>query len=76
VFADDCREVALAPAAPSDATPPPGRWTVRVSEGNRGALLFWTDVVTEFTNGAAVETVRPGHPSAWRVFSFESGRGT
>ena len=53
----------------------PGRWTVRVSEGNRGALLFWTEVVTEFTNGAAVETVRPGRPSAWRVFSFESGRG-
>ncbi|WP_437812654.1 GNAT family N-acetyltransferase [Sorangium sp. So ce1078] len=50
----------------------PGKWTVRVSEGNAGALAFWRGVVSEFTNGAATDTTRPGHPSPWRVFSFES----
>ncbi|WP_437599505.1 GNAT family N-acetyltransferase [Sorangium sp. So ce590] len=50
----------------------PGKWTVRVSEGNAGALAFWRGVVAEFTNGAATESTRPGQPHAWRVFSFES----
>jgi len=51
----------------------PGRWTVRVSEGNGGAVPFWTRAVTEYTNGTAVESTRPGTPHAWRVFSFQSG---
>jgi len=50
----------------------PGQWTVRVSEGNQGALHFWAGVIAEFTNGTATESRRPGHPNAWRVFSFES----
>jgi predicted acetyltransferase len=50
----------------------PGKWTVRVSEGNRGALAFWSDVVAEFTRGMAAEGTRPGEPNAWRVFSFEN----
>ncbi|WP_437608821.1 GNAT family N-acetyltransferase [Sorangium sp. So ce834] len=50
----------------------PGEWTVRVSEGNAGALAFWRSVVAEFTSGAATETTRPGRPHPWRVFSFES----
>ncbi len=50
----------------------PGKWTVRVSERNRGALAFWRDSVAEFTGGMAVERTRPGEPHAWRVFSFES----
>jgi len=50
----------------------PGQWTVRVSEGNRGALHFWAGVIAEFTNGTAIESRRPGHPNGWRVFSFES----
>ncbi|WP_437593354.1 GNAT family N-acetyltransferase [Sorangium sp. So ce1000] len=50
----------------------PGTWTVRVSEGNRGALAFWRGVVAEFTSGAAAELQRPGQPNAWRVFCFES----
>ena len=54
----------------------PGRWTVRVSERNAGAVPFWADVVAEFTNGTAVESSRPGNPSPWRVFSFESTVGT
>ena len=50
----------------------PGRWIVRVSEGNAGALPFWAGVIAEFTVGAATELKRPGNPHAWRVFSFES----
>ena len=50
----------------------PGKWTVRASEGNPDAVLFWADIITEFTNGAVIESTRPGKPNAWRVFSFES----
>jgi hypothetical protein len=50
----------------------PGRWTVRVSEANPGALLFWAGVIAKFTNDAATESKRRGTPNAWRVFSFES----
>ena len=49
----------------------PGRWIVRVSEGNRGAIPFWAGIIAEYSGGAAAETRRPGSPNAWRVFSFE-----
>jgi predicted acetyltransferase len=52
----------------------PGRWIVRVSKGNRGALPFWAGVIAEYTSGAAREFERTGSPNAWRVFSFESPR--
>jgi predicted acetyltransferase len=48
----------------------PGRWIVRVSEGNPGALPFWSGVIAEFSRGAYTESTRPGSPHAWRVFSF------
>lgn len=51
----------------------PGAWIVRVSEGNRGALPFWTRVIAEFTGGAAREQRREGNPHPWRVFSFDTG---
>jgi predicted acetyltransferase len=50
----------------------PGRWIVRVSEGNLGALRFWAGAIAEYTKGAAKQFTRPGHPNAWQVFSFES----
>jgi len=50
----------------------PGRWVVRVSEANLGALPFWSQAITEYTRDAAVQTRRSGTPSAWRVFHFES----
>ena len=50
----------------------PGRWTVRVSEGNFGALPFWARVVEQYSGGRAVESQLPGEPNAWRVFSFAS----
>jgi predicted acetyltransferase len=49
-----------------------GKWIVRVSEGNPGALPFWAGVIAQFTRGAATESTRPGTPHAWRVFSFDS----
>jgi predicted acetyltransferase len=52
----------------------PGRWIVRVSEGNIDALPFWTRVIAEYTRGAATESRRSGSPNVWRVFSFESPR--
>lgn len=54
----------------------PGRWIVRVSEGNRGAVPFWADVITEYTRGAATESRRSGSPNAWHVFSFDSASST
>ena len=50
----------------------PGRWIVRVSEANRGAMPFWAGVVAEYTNGALAECTREGSPAPWRVFSFEA----
>src|SRR5437763_148543 len=50
----------------------PGRWIVRVSEGNPGAIPFWADVIAEFARGVVTEFERPGHPHPWRVFSFTS----
>lgn len=49
----------------------PGSWTVRVSEGNLGALDFWSGVVAEATNGVATESSHPGRPHPWRVFAFD-----
>jgi len=51
-----------------------GRWIVRVSEGNRGAIPFWAGIIAHYSGGGAVETRRPGSPNAWRVFSFDSRR--
>jgi predicted acetyltransferase len=50
----------------------PGSWTVRVSEGNRGALRFWARVIADFSKRAATESQRRGESHWWRVFSFES----
>ena len=48
------------------------RWIVRVSEGNQSGLRFWSNVITEYTSGRAVETTHAGSPHAWRVFMFNS----
>ena len=52
----------------------PGRWIVRVSEGNRPGVPFWRSTVQQFTSGAFSESTRPGSPHAWRGFGFESAR--
>jgi predicted acetyltransferase len=51
----------------------PGHWVVRVSDANRAALRFWSEVVRDYTNGRCDETVRPGDPHGWHVFTFASG---
>jgi predicted acetyltransferase len=50
----------------------PGRWTVRVSEGNEQALEFWERTVESFAPGRVTRFTRPGEPRAWRVLDFES----
>ena len=54
----------------------PGRWIVRVSEGNVGALRFWTRVITEYARDTVMESTRAGTPHAWRVFAFASPRSS
>jgi predicted acetyltransferase len=49
-----------------------GRWIVRVSKGNGGAVRFWSAVVSEFTNGTAREFERAGQAHDWHVFEFAS----
>jgi predicted acetyltransferase len=50
----------------------PGRWIVRVSEGNLSGLPFWTRVIQRYAGGAATHTLRHGEPYRWRVFAFDS----
>jgi predicted acetyltransferase len=50
----------------------PGQWVVRVSEANRAGLPFWGEVVHAYSGGDFTVTVKPGSPSAWRVFKFAS----
>src|SRR5438309_2789783 len=47
----------------------PGSWTVRVAEGNAGALEFWRSAIDQYTSGAVTELRRPGDPIAWHVFA-------
>lgn len=50
----------------------PGRWIVRVSEGNLAGLPFWTRVIRQYAGDAATQTLRPGEPYRWQVFGFDS----
>ena len=49
----------------------PGRWIVRVSEGNCGALSFWESAISAYTRARFMQSRREGSPHAWRDFSFE-----
>ncbi len=50
----------------------PGRWVVRVSEMNRGALPFWEGVLREYTQNAYSTKPHPGKSHLFRAFSFTS----
>ena len=50
----------------------PGRWVVRVSEGNRAGLPFWEATIRDYTSGAYTASTRPGTPHPSRVFLFTS----
>ncbi|MEO7966131.1 MAG: GNAT family N-acetyltransferase, partial [Gemmatimonadaceae bacterium] len=49
----------------------PGRWTVRVSERNTGALDFWHAVIEDVVGDRATLSTRPHRGAAWRVYDFE-----
>jgi predicted acetyltransferase len=48
-----------------------GRWVVRVSETNGGALKFWEALVRDYTGGAYSLGEWRGKSSTFRVFTFE-----
>jgi predicted acetyltransferase len=50
----------------------PGRWIVRISEGNRGAIPFWESVISTYTRGKFTQSTREASPHAWRDLSFVS----
>jgi predicted acetyltransferase len=50
----------------------PGHWVVRVSEGNRGGLAFWPDVVAAYSGGRFRTSRRPGAPHPWLVLELDS----
>jgi len=50
----------------------PGRWIVRVSEGNRRGLPFWQRIIAEYTSGSFSASNLPGAPYPWRVLKFRS----
>jgi predicted acetyltransferase len=50
----------------------PGRWTVRVAEGNRRGLAFWAEVLASVVTAGLTEHVRTVGNMCWRVFTFES----
>lgn len=54
----------------------PGRWEIRVMEANTAAHYFWQRTITEYS-GMEIESERvekAGDP--WRLFSFDSRKGT
>jgi predicted acetyltransferase len=53
----------------------PGRWIVRVSEGNRRGLPFWRRIVSEYTGGAFSVDTLPGTPHRWCVLTLRSPHG-
>jgi predicted acetyltransferase len=50
----------------------PGRWIVRVSEGNHRGLPFWRKVVSEYTAGVFSADTLPGAPHPWCVLTLQS----
>jgi predicted acetyltransferase len=49
-----------------------GRWIVRVSEANLGALPFWTRVIQNYAGDTATQSVRRVERASWRVFAFDT----
>jgi predicted acetyltransferase len=51
----------------------PGKWTVRVAEGNSDGLAFWRDTIAEATGDRMTESTRSVPPTTWRVYHFDCG---
>ena len=50
----------------------PGRWVVRVTAANSGALDFWSRAVSDFAGNDVERSTRSGSPSPWHVFELDS----
>ena len=51
----------------------PGRWLVRVYEGNLPAVPFWRTIIARHTNDTHVEERRVINGKAWSFFHFNTG---
>ena len=49
----------------------PGKWLVRVYQGNRSAILFWQRAIARYTDGRFQEEERSVSGRPWSYFSFE-----
>ncbi len=49
----------------------PGKWTVRVAEGNLNGLSFWRSVTTEAASGPVGESKDTAGATDWRVYTFD-----
>jgi predicted acetyltransferase len=49
----------------------PGRWLIRVYQGNLPAVPFWRGIITRYTHGNFTEEVRRVSDRPWSYFSFE-----
>jgi predicted acetyltransferase len=49
----------------------PGKWLVRVYQGNRPAIPFWQRAIARYTDGRFLEEERSVSGRAWSYFSFE-----
>jgi predicted acetyltransferase len=52
----------------------PGRWVVRVSEGNPGALGFWREVILAHVGSPVTPTLFDGRLHRFEVYTFDSPR--
>ena len=50
----------------------PGHWIVRVAARNPGALLFWTCVIADYTEGQFTQRLATAPGKQWTVLSFDS----
>jgi predicted acetyltransferase len=50
----------------------PGKWQVRVLQGNEAAVPFWDLAILRFTGQPAQSTTDDRDGDRWQVFSFES----
>jgi predicted acetyltransferase len=52
----------------------PGRWLVRVFQGNLPALPFWRGAIADYSDGVFDEDVRTVRERRWSYFTFDNGR--
>ncbi len=52
----------------------PGKWLVRVYQGNPAALPFWRTTIADYTGGAYLEESRRISDKPWSWFTFDSAR--